>query len=81
MPYSKGVNQTSWMPTRKWFAQLGGVLVALATEFLVSPTPDTPPLVWDNAEWSILSAGALALAASYLTRNQATPSGDGVPPA
>jgi hypothetical protein len=75
------VNQSSKMPTRKWWTAFGGFVVALVTEFLVSPTPGTETLHWDAAEWAILGAAAASLIPAYINRNAPTPTADGVPPA
>jgi hypothetical protein len=65
-------------PTNKWFAALGGIIVALATEFFINPF-DGRALVWNDGEWKILAAGVVSLVTAYLVRNQSTATGDGVP--
>jgi len=69
----------SWKPTKKFWAALGGVIVALATEYFVNPL-DGQQLVWNDGEWKVLGAGIAALVAAYFMPNDSTPSGDGVPP-
>lgn len=69
----------SWKPTAKWWSALGGILVALATEFFINPL-DGQAMVWNDGEWKILAAGVIALVTAYIVPNQSTPSGDGVPP-
>jgi hypothetical protein len=69
------MNKTSWKPTRKWFALVGTGLASIVANLILSD------FVFDDVEKGMLATLVVAAAGAYFKSNDATPTGDGVPPA
>lgn len=63
-----GLKEKTWLPTKKWFAQLTGAVATILASWIITGA-------FDDVERGMAGTALVALAASYWKSNDDTPGG------
>lgn len=66
------MNESSWKPTKKWYAALAGATASILASWLVTGG-------FDAVERGMAGVAIVSLTSAFFKGNDETPTGDGVP--